>query len=120
LVTVTGPVPRIISARAIGSTETTPSSSTCSLLSAIALRICAASGKSGVKLASRASVAIVDPYCSSVSRGNLTTGPENPLMSLAEPCHPIDTLPSSACRIASEPGRPPVARSSAGFWITSR
>ncbi len=98
----------------------TPSTSTLRPFLAMARAISAVRGKFGLMLTSRMSVTRSDENTDSSSPVIGRTGSLNVGRSWIDPCLPMDSRPLSALRIANDPAMPPVGRTSALFWISSR
>ena len=82
--------------------------------------ICALRGKSGVTVAFRTSAARSGPNRSDSDSVSGSTGAPRPPRDPPDRVCVIVTAPASACSSASSRGTPPVARSSALSWTTSR
>jgi hypothetical protein len=83
-------------------------------------RIWAVRGKSGLKLVSRQKIAGRLPYSERSSLVRASAGVLNSPVSEPAPWRTTVTVPLSARTSANAPGMPPVERTSALFWKTSR
>ena len=100
--------------------ETTPSTERPAFDSHMARASSAVRGKSGVKFTFCAKSPIFSWKRASSSSVSGSGGFSSMPMSAALPCAPSAILPSSAVIVANAPGMPPVARTSALFWKSTR